>query len=73
MIKRIWSVFIHTYLDTEDAELVAKAERQIEALSIARRLFMVIAIPGSLTPEALAAMKQRLFTLYDSGLGEICF
>ena len=72
-IKRIWSVFIHTYLDTEDAELVAKAERQIEALSIARRLFMVIAIPGSLTPEALAAMKQRLFTLYDSGLGEICF
>ena len=72
-IKRIWSVFIRTYLDTENEELITKAERQIEALSLARRLFMVIAIPGSLTPEALAAMKQKLFSLCDSGLGEICF
>ena len=72
-IKRIWNVFIHTYLDTEDEEFVAAAERQIEAISIARRLFMVIAIPGALTPEVIAAMKQRLFSLYDSELGEICF
>ena len=72
-IKRIWSVFIRTYLDTENEELITKAERQIEAISLARRLFMVIAIPGSLTPEALAAMKQKLFSLCDGGLGEICF
>ena len=72
-IKRIWSVFIHIYLGTDDRAIITKAERQIEALSLARRLFMVIAIPGSLTPEALAAMKQKLFSLCDSGLGEICF
>ncbi len=72
-IKRIWSVFIHTYLGTEDEELITRAEWQIEALSLARRLFMVIAIPGSLTLEALAAMKQKLFSLCDGGLEEICF
>ena len=72
-IKKVWSVFIRTYLDTADEELIAKAERQIEAVSLARRLFMVIAMPGALTPEALAAMKQKLFSLYDSGIGEICF
>lgn len=72
-IRRIWNVFIHTYLDTDDEEIITKAERQIGALSLARRLFMVIAIPGSLTPEALAAMKQKLFSLCDGGLGEICF
>lgn len=72
-IKRIWSVFIHTYLDTDNEELVAKAQKQIATLSLARRLFMVIALPGSLTPEALAGMKQQLFSLYDSGLGEIAF
>ncbi len=72
-IKRIWRVFISTYLGTDDDELIAKAERQIDALATARRLFMVIAIPGSLSPETIAAMKQKLFSLYDSGLGEICF
>ena len=72
-IKRIWSVFIHTYLGTDDEELIAKTERQIAALSLARRLFMVIAVPGSLSPEVLAGMKNKLFSMYDSGLGEICF
>lgn len=72
-IKRIWNVFIRTYLDTDDEEIITKAEQQIEATSLARRLFMVIAIPGSLTPETLAAMKQRLFSLCDIGLGDICF
>ena len=72
-IKRIWNVFIRTYLGTDDEEIITKAEQQIEAISLARRLFMVIAIPGSLTPETLAAMKQRLFSLCDIGLGDICF
>jgi len=72
-IKRIWSVFIRSYLGTENDELIARAERQIEAISLARRLFMVIAMPGVLSSEALAAMKQRLFSLCESGLGEMCF
>ena len=72
-IKRIWNVFIRTYLDTDDEEIITKAEQQIEATSLARRLFMVIAIPGSLTPETHAAMKQRLFSLCDIGLGDMCF
>ena len=72
-IKKIWKLFSQTYLGTEDPELLAKAERQIAVTALARRLFMVVAIPGSLTPEALAAMRQRLFSLYGEGLGELCF
>jgi len=72
-INRIWSVFIRTYLDTDDEEFIKKAERQIGALSLARRLFMVIAVPGVLTPEAINAMKQAVVAYYDSGLEPICF
>ena len=48
-IKRIWNVFIHTYLDTSDEEFVAEAQKQIAALSLARRLFMIVAIPSGST------------------------
>ena len=72
-IRRIWSVFIGTYLDTDDEEFIKKATRQIAVLSLARRLFMVVAMPGMLSPEAFAAMKQGLTALYGNGMGEICF
>ena len=74
-IKRIWYVFITEYLGTEDEETINKIERQIEIFSLARRLFMVIAMPGMVSPEAFAGMKQKLFSLYDScgGIGEIAF
>ncbi|MBQ3416640.1 MAG: phosphotransferase [Ruminococcus sp.] len=70
---RVWNVFIRTYLNTDDEELIHKAERQINALSLARRLFMVVAVPGALKPEAIDAMKQTIFAYYDSGMEPICF
>ncbi len=69
----IWDVFLRTYLSTDNAALLKKAERQIGALSLARRLFMLIAIPGSLTPEEFAAMKQAIIDYCDQGLEPICF
>ena len=72
-IKRIWSVFIRTYLGSDDEELIEKAERQTATLSLARKLFMVVAMPGMLSPEAFAAMKQKLSSLYGDGIGEISF
>ena len=52
---------------------IKKAEHQIAVFSHTRRLFMMVAMPGSLTPEEFAAMKQKLFALYDSGFAPICF
>ena len=72
-IRRIWDVFIRTYLGTDDEAFIKKAEHQIAVFSHTRRLFMMVAMPGSLTPEEFAAMKQKLFALYDSGFAPICF
>ena len=72
-IIRIWNVFIRAYLDTDDEELIKKAERQIAGLSATRRLFMVIAMPGVLSPEAFGAMKQSVIAFHDAGLEPICF
>ena len=59
--------------DTDDEEYIKNTTRQIAVLSLARRLFMVVAMPGMLTPEAFAAMKRGLTALYGNGMGEICF
>ena len=61
------------YLDTDDEELIKKAERQIAGLSSTRRLFIVIAMPGVLSPEAFSAMKQSVIAYHDAGLEPICF
>ena len=72
-ISHIWDLYIRTYLDTDDEALIKKAEEQIFALSLARKLFAVIAIPGMLTPEMIGAMKQAVIAYYDKGLEPICF
>ena len=72
-IIRIWNVFIRAYLDTDDEKLIKKAEKQIAGLSSTRRLFMVIAMPGALSPEAFSAMKQSVIAYHDAGLEPICF
>ena len=72
-IIRIWNVFIRAYLDTDDEALIKKAEQQIAGLSSTRRLFMVIAMPGVLSPEAFSAMKQKVIAYHDAGLEPICF
>ncbi|MBQ7505199.1 MAG: phosphotransferase [Ruminococcus sp.] len=72
-IIRIWNVFIRAYLNTGDEEIIKKAERQIAGLSATRRLFMVIAMPGTLSTEAFSAMKQNVIAYHDAGLDPICF
>ena len=72
-IKKIWNVFIHTYFEGKDEEFIKKAEKQISLFSVARRLFMYIAMPGALSPEAFNAMKDRVMAGVDAGLEPICF
>ena len=72
-IKKMWDVFIHTYFEGKDDEFIKKAEKQIALFSVTRRLFMYVALPGSLTPEQFNAMKDRVISSVDAGIEPICF
>lgn len=70
---RIWDVFLHTYLGTQDEALLKKAERQITAIAAARQLFAAVFIPGLLTPDRIEYLKRTAFDYVDSGLEPLCF
>ena len=70
---RIWQVYLSAYLDTDDAALIRKAERQIEAVSSARTLFATIFIPGLLPEETVAYLKRTALSYVDDGLEPLCF
>jgi uncharacterized protein (TIGR02172 family) len=72
-IKKMWNVFIHTYFEGKDDEFIKEAEKQIALFSVTRRLFMYVALPGSLTPEQFNAMKDRVISSVDAGIDSICF
>jgi hypothetical protein len=72
-INRIWNTFIRAYLDTDDEELIKKAEYQIRGFSAVRRLFAVVFMPGLLSPEAIKAMREQISEYYGNGLEPICF
>ena len=72
-IKKMWNVFIHTYFEGKDDEFIKEAEKQIALFSVTRRLFMYVALPGSLTPEHFNAMKDRVISSVDAGIDPICF
>lgn len=72
-IKKMWDIFIHTYFEGKDDEFIKKAEKQIALFSVTRRLFMYVALPGSLTPEQFNAMKDRVISSVDAGIDPICF
>lgn len=72
-IKRIWDVYIRAYLGTDDETMIKKAEKQIAGLSMTRKLFMVIAMPGVLSPEAFSALKQSVIDFHDNDMEPICF
>ena len=72
-IAEIWSVFIRSYLDTDDEALIARAERQIAGLASARVLLAVPFIPGLLSEQAIRYYKQKALDFYEAGLEEICF
>ena len=70
---QIWKVFLSTYLNTEDAEFLAKAEEQVAAFSSARFLLGLLRIPDLLKPEEMVIYKSRLSELYDKGIEPLCF
>lgn len=72
-IKKMWNVFSHTYFEGKDDEFIKEAEKQIALFSVTRRLFMYVALPGSLTPEQFNAMKDRVISSVDAGIDPICF
>ena len=72
-IKKMWNVFIHTYFEGKDDEFIKRAEKQIALFSVTRRLFMYVALPGSLTPEQFNAMKDRVISSVDAGIDPIIF
>ncbi len=72
-IKKMWDVFVHTYFEGKDDEFIKKAEKQIALFSVTRRLFMYVALPGSLTPDQFKAMKDRVISSVDAGIDPICF
>jgi thiamine kinase-like enzyme len=67
----IWWTFISTYLNTEDDALIRKAERHICAVAFARRLFMLVVMPGVLSAEKTEIMIRTLMDYYDAGLETI--
>ena len=72
-IVHMWKLCIKSYLGTDDEKFIEKAERQVKAVSLIRRLLMVIFVPGRLTPEMIGKMKQNIITYHDNDLEPICF
>lgn len=70
---RIWKLFLSTYLNTEDAEFLAKAEEQVAAFSSARFMLGLLRIPDLLKPEEIAIYKARFKELYAKGIEPLCF
>ena len=69
----IWRVFLSVYLNTEDAEFLAKAEEQVAAFSSARFMLGLLRIPDLLKPEEMVIYKSRFSDLYDKGIEPLCF
>ena len=72
-IKKTYDIFIREYLETEDQNLIEKANKQIQAIACARILFSEIAMPGLIPRPALEAFKGIALKTYDDGLEPICF
>lgn len=69
----IWKVFLSAYLDTDDTEFLAKAERQVATFSCARFLLGLLRIPNLLKPEEIGIYKKKFADLYDQGIEPLCF
>ena len=69
----IWKVFLSTYLNTQDAEFLAKAEAQVATFSCARYLFGLLRIPDLMKPEDMVRYKAKFSALYDKGIEPLCF
>ena len=72
-LQLIWDTYLRTYLDTDDGELLKKAEEQIIAITCARVILAAISIPGLFTPEKIAFFKKTVLDHYDKGIEPLCF
>lgn len=68
----MWDTFLRAYLDTDDEELIAKAEAQVLAYAALRTLFIAIFMPGYMSAEQLEGLKQMALG-YAAHLEPICF
>lgn len=71
--RHIWEVFLSTYLQTEDPELLAKVEAQVAAFSSTRLLAGLLRIPDMLKPEEIAIYKAKIISWYEKGIEPLCF
>ena len=69
----IWDSFLRASLDTEDEDLIQRAERQITAFSAARVLFAAVAIPGFYTQARIDYLKRLALSYVDEGMEPLCF
>ena len=72
-IKNIYNIFLKEYLETEDINLIEKANKQIQGIACSRVLFAEIAMPGIIPKEALNIFKGIAIQYYDNGIEPICF
>ena len=72
-ISKIWDLFIRSYLETEDEDLIARVTGQISGIACTRILLAVPFIPGLLSEQEIQYYKQRALEFYDAGLEKICF
>ena len=68
----IWETFLKAYLDTEDQELIKKAEEQIVAYSAVRFLFTAFTAPGLISQKELMDMKAIALD-YCRHIEPLCF
>ena len=71
--KHIWDRFIRRYLDSNDEEYIALAEKQIGACVGSTVVLATLHIPDVFSKEALEAMQKLALDYYERGLREICF
>ena len=72
-IRLIWDVYLRSYLETDDEDKLAAAERQISAVSAARSLFASVFVPGVISPERLEVLKGIALSYVDEGVEPIVF
>ena len=70
---RIWKVYLASYLETENKDLIERAEKQITAVSAARTLFATVFLPGLLPADRIEQLKRTALAYVDGGLEPLCF
>ena len=68
----IWNTFLRTYLDTDDKQLLIKAEYQILQFTAVRYLTLMVMLPGTIDGSAILQTKRTALAMSDS-IEPLCF